>query len=127
MKINLVFYTFIMCAFLFGCASVESKKMNVNIETEESSPTLRFENVRVTSTDSIISLEGNLHSSSRSFVGGHVDITFVSPDDEVLHTFQTDIRRSSLKSREYHFHAEVPLVLPDKSTVRIVYHRRTHN
>lgn len=110
----------------FGCASVESKKMNVKIEKEESSPILRFEDVRVTSTDSIISVEGNLHATTRSFVPGHVDITFVSPDDEVLHTLQTDIRRRSLKARDYHFHVQVPLVIPDESTVRIVYHRRTH-
>ncbi len=112
---------------VFGCASVESRNTNVNIEKIESSPIMRYENVRVTSTDSTITVEGNLHASTRSYVPGHVDITFLSPDDEVLHTFQTDVRRQSLKSRDYHFHAEVPLVLPDESTVGIVYHRRTHN
>ena len=59
MKINLVFYAFIMCAFLFGCASVDANKMNVNIEKIESSPIMRYENVRVTSTDSTITVEGN--------------------------------------------------------------------
>lgn len=127
MKTITVFYIFIVYALLFACASVESRKVNVNIEKEILSPNLRLENVRVTSTNSKISIQGNLHTRTRSIVPGHVDITFVSPDDKVLHTLQTDIRRRSLKSRDYHFHAEVPLVLPDGSTVRIVYHRRSHD
>jgi hypothetical protein len=117
----------VIIAAAFGCASVESKKMNLNIETEESSSLLKFENVRVTSTDSIINVEGSLRTTIRSIVPGHVDITFVSPDNEVMHTLQTNIHRKRYKSRYYEFHVQVPLVLPDESTVQIVYHRRLHN
>ena len=126
MKINLVFYAFIMCVFLFSCATVESRKMNVNIETEDSSPILRFENVRVASTDSTITVKGSMRAVIRSTIPGHVDITLLSPEGDVLHALSADIHRLKYKSRDYHFHAEVPVVLPENSTVEIVYHRRAH-
>lgn len=127
MKINLVFYAFIMCAFLSGCASVDANKMNVNIEKKESSSLLRFKNVRVASTDSIVTVKGSLRATIRSIIPGHVDITFLSPEGDVLHALSTDIHRIKQNSRDYHFHAEAPVALPDDSTVVIAYHRRTHN
>ena len=127
MKINLVFYTFIVCALLLGCASVDSNKMNVNIVKKESSSLLRFHNVRVASTDSTITVKGSLRATIQTIIPGHVDITFISPEGGVLHALSTDIHRLRHKSRDYHFHAEAPVQLPRDSTVELVYHLRSHN
>jgi hypothetical protein len=120
---------FISVAFVivvvYGCASVESKKANVIIE-KESSSLLRFENVRVTRSESNITVRGTLHSRTRSSVPGHIDITFLSTNGEVLQTLKTDYHRGSLKARDYNFKVEVPLDLPEGSTVRLVHHRRSH-
>ena len=126
MKINLVFYAFIMCAFLFGCASVNSNDTNFKIE-KESSGLIGFERVFVRSDDSIVTVSGDLHARPRSAARGHIDITFISPDEKVLHELTTNIRRRSLKDRHMHFHVKVQLDLPEGSTVRLVHHRKSHN
>jgi hypothetical protein len=124
MKIN---YTSIMCALLLGCTSVGSNKVNVNIEKKETSSLVRFQNVRVTSADSVITVKGSLRATIRSTITGHVDITFLSPEGNVIHALSADIHRLKYKSRDYHFHAEALMVLPDNSTIELVYHRRIHN
>ncbi|MGH1536616.1 MAG: hypothetical protein ACRBDX_00970 [Gammaproteobacteria bacterium] len=126
MNINLIFYAFTMCAFLFGCASVNSNSANINIE-KESSGLISFERVNVRSDDSTLTVSGDLHARTRSVARGHIDITFISPDEVVLHELTTSIKRRSLKNRHMHFHVNVPLVLPEGSTVRLVHHRKSHN
>jgi len=101
--------------------------MNVNIEKKETSSLLRFHNVRVVSADSIVTVKGSLRATIRSTIPGHVDITFLSPEGDVLHALSADIHKIKQKSRDYHFHAEAPVVLSDDSTVVVAYHRRTHN
>lgn len=115
----------LVIAAISGCASVESKKANVIIE-KESSSLLRFERVTVTRSESVITVRGTLHSRTRSSVPGHIDITFLSTNGDILQTLKTDYHRGSLKARDYNFKVEVPLDLPDGSTVRVVYHRRAH-
>ena len=100
--------------------------MNVNIVKKESSSLLRFQDVRVASADSTITVKGSLRSTIRSSIPGHVDITFLSPEGDVLHELSADIHKLKYKSRDYHFHAEVSVVLPENSTVELVYHRRAH-
>jgi hypothetical protein len=126
MKINFVFYAFIMCALLFGCASVNSNSANINIE-KESSGLISFERVNVRSDGSTLTVSGDLHARTRSVARGHIDITFISPDENVLHELTTNIRRRSLKDRHMHFHVKVPLDLPEGSTVRLVHHRKSHD
>ena len=117
---------FIACVALSSCASVQPNKANVIIEKDTSSR-FRIENVLVTKVDSIITVSGKLHSRTRGGAPGHVDITFVSTNGDVLQTLKADYRRRSLSARDYEFHVELSLALPDGSTVRIAHHRRAHN
>jgi len=126
LKITTFINVALVIAAISSCASVESKKANVVIE-KESSSLLRFERVTVTRSESVITVHGTLHSRTRSSVPGHIGITFLSTNGDVLQTLKTDYHRGSLRARDYNFSVEVPLDLPDGSTVRLVHHRRDHN
>lgn len=119
-----LFYIFVITIAVSGCTSIETKKANVNIESESSS-LARIFNVIVISTESGVMVSGTLDKRfhSRTVIPGHVDILFLSPEGEVLHQLQTDYRRSSIKSRHSKFRVEVPLILPEGSTVRVVHHK----
>ena len=123
--IKLVVYVFIVGAVVVsGCANVQSNKTDVIIEKDTSSRG-RIQNVLVTPTDSTVIVSGTLHNRnfSRAPIPGHLDITFLSPDGEVLHKLKTDYRRNSIKPRDSYFRIEVPMVLPPDSIVRVKYHR----
>lgn len=113
-----------MCVALSSCTSVQPADVVIEKETPSR---YRIENVLVTKVDTTVTVHGTLHSRSRGSAPGHVDITFISTNGDVLHTVKTDYHRGSLKARDYKFHVELPLALPDGSTVRIVHHRRDHN
>ena len=123
-KFKHVVYVFSTYAALSSCASVQPADVFVEKET---SSRYRIENVLVTKGDTTVTVYGNLHSRSRGSASGHVDITFISTNGEVLQTVKTDYHRGSLKARDYNFSVKLPLMLPDGSTVRIVHHRRNHN
>ena len=126
--INIYSFGFICALALVaaGCAGVQARKANVNIEIE-SAAQIRIFDVAVKSTPSTVIVTGTLHKRShgRSVIPGHIDITFVSPDGEQLHTVKTKYHRSSINSRDSTFEAEVPLELPDNSTVRIEHFRKS--
>lgn len=120
------FIIFVIAATVSACTGIAPKNANVNVERESSS-LARIFNVMVTSSDSGVTVSGTLDKRfhSRTVIPGHVDIIFLSPEGEVLHQLQTDYRRSSLKSRHSTFRVEVPLQLPDGSTVRVEHHSRS--
>lgn len=126
MKTNFAFFILIACALFSGCANVQSNKSNISIE-KESSGFVRFEKVIVHSEDSTVTVSGSIHSQPRNAAIGHVDITFLSPDGDVLHVLKTQIHRQSIKDRHLHFRVKTSLVLPECSTVRIVHHKSSHN
>ena len=111
---------------LNGCAGVPAKKENVNIEVE-ASPQIRIFNVAVYSAESHVIVTGKLHkrSHSRTIIPGHIDITFLSLDGEILQTVETKYRRSSLKSRDSTFKVEIPIDLAKISTVHVEHFRKS--
>ncbi len=109
-----------------GCASVQTKNASIDIEILPTAQ-IRIFNVTVKSTESNVIITGTLHKGShgRSIIPGHIDITFLSPDNEVLQTVETKYRRSSLNSRDSTFKVEIPLELADGSTIRIQHFRKS--
>lgn len=129
MNSNLKLLLGINCIFallLAGCAGVQARKANVNIETE-SAAQIRIFDVAVKSTPSTVIVTGTLHKRShgRTTIPGHIDITFISPDGEQLKTVRVEYHRPSINSRDSRFKTEIPLNLPDDSTVRIEHFRKS--
>lgn len=117
-------YMVTLIVIMSACTSVDSKKANVNIEVD-SSPRIQIFDVAVRATNSHVTVSGSLHkrSHSRTAIPGHIDITFLSPNGEVLRELETDYHRPSINSRESTFSVKVPLLLADGSTVRIEHYR----
>ena len=109
-----------------SCAGVQTKKANVSIEIAPTSK-IRIFNVAARSTESNVIVTGKLHKRShgRTIIPGHIDITFLTPDNEILLTVETKYRRSSINSRDSTFNVEIPLELADGSTVRIEHFRKS--
>ncbi len=103
-------------------------KANVNIEIF-TTPQIRIFNVTVKAVQSNVIVTGKLHkrSHSRTVIPGHIDITFLSPDNEMLQTIETKYSRASLKSRDSTFIVEIPLELEDGSTVRVEHFRKSNH
>ena len=117
-------YMVTLIVILPACASSQFRNADINIEVDSSSQ-IRIFDIAVRSTDSNVTVAGSLHKRShgRTVIPGHIDITFLSPDGDVLRKLETDYRRSSINSRDSTFSVEVPLLLADGSTVRIEHYR----
>ncbi len=122
MTIKLVFSILVLFIALSGCASMEADFADVKIERVHSA-SAQIENIIVTKTDTVVTITGTLQSRTRSYPIGFAEITFISPDNEKLHSLKSDYRQRDSGSREYHFYLEVPLHVPDGSTVRVTHVR----
>jgi len=118
----------VVIAFIFsitalGCTSIALNDARVNVEKIPSSYAHFYQAV-VSTTESSVTVSGILHKQyhSRTSILGHVDIVFVSPDRDLLKMITTDYRRRSFKSRRSEFRVEVPLAVPDGSTVYVLHH-----
>ena len=118
--INLLIVSFVLIA----CASTQPNQTKVNIEKEASSGT-RIQDVVVTSSASTTVVSGTLHTKRRvrTTLPGHIDITILSPNGEVLHKLKTEYERSAIEFKNFDFRTEIPVALPNGSTVRVKHHR----
>jgi hypothetical protein len=112
----------VVIAVVSACTTIKSKNANVNIE-RNSSVHASIYNIAVTSTESTVTVSGTLHKKhrKRTYIPGHVDIMFVSSDGALLKRVKTDYYSRSYKSRTSMFRAEVPLALPEGSTVYLTH------
>lgn len=90
-----------------------------------SSPSAYFSKTSVYSTDSKMTVSGELRKrrSSKGHIFGHVEIEVLSPDDTVLCIIDTSYHRRSLKSSTSIFSVDMPLKVEDGTTVRIIHHQ----
>lgn len=115
--------TFFMIT-ISACVTAQYEKLAVNIEIEEP-PRLEIFNVAVNSIDSKTIITGKLHRKShgRTVIPGHLDIKILSSEGELLHELYTKYNRKSLKARDSTFSAELPIIVPKRSTVHIKFHK----
>jgi len=110
-----------------GCATNRVDLVaNENVVVEKvSSPSTYFSKTSVYSTDSKMTVSGELRKrrSSRGHIFGHVEIEVISPDETVLCVIDTSYHRRSLKSSRSIFSVDIPLQAEDGSTVRIIHHQ----
>ena len=127
-NIIVLFMTILLSSMMgLGCATnrvdlVANEKVVVEKVT---SPSAYFSKTSVYSTDSKITVSGELRKRlpSRSHIFGHVEIEVISPDETVLCVIDTSYHRRSLKSSRSIFSVDLPLKVEDGSTVRLIHHR----
>ena len=110
-----------------GCATNRVDLVaNGNVVVEKvSSPSAYFSKTSVYSTDSKMTVSGELRKrrSSRGHIFGHVEVEVISPDETVLCVIDTSYHRRSLKSSSSIFSVDIPLQVEDGSSVRIIHHQ----
>lgn len=127
-NINSIINILMLVLLLTACANTGTRRVDINIELEPSAG-IKIFNVAVDTTLKHTIVSGTLHKKShgRTIIPGHLEIIFLSPEGDMLHTLETKYRRSSLNARDSTFRVEVPLVFEEGSTVRIVHHRRSNH
>jgi len=132
MKVLNTFVGFVVAILLSsvivsGCATnrvdlVANEKVVVEKVT---SPSAYFSKLAVYSTDSKITVSGELRKRlpSRSHIFGHVEIEVILPDETVRCVLDISYHRRSLKSSSFIFSVDIPLKVEDGTTVRIIHHQ----
>lgn len=132
MKVTKNSIVYFMAILLSGAIVSSCATSHVNLVADGkvivekvSSRSAYFPKIAVYSTDSKMTVSGELHKRKpgRGHIFGHVDIEVVSPNETVLCTINTDYHRRSLKSFTSIFSVDIPLRVEDGSTVRVIHHR----
>jgi len=133
LKINTInreiafFYLVLATIFaLQGCAAKSldlADEGRVKVETVPSKNG-HVERVYVLASDMGIKITGEVHGSShqRSNIYGHMDVEVISPSGDMLWEETFSYRNRGGKSRTTPFTVEVPVIIPDGSTVRVIHH-----
>jgi len=114
-----------------GCASNRVNLIKKGTVTLERIPSKGYyvSHVDVYQNDNELVLHGNVKRRTHSnTVTGHVDITIVSPDGEILGEISTSYRpriilRRRLRKCTSYFTVSLSIVPPKGSIVRVAYHK----
>lgn len=132
MKINTInreitFFYLILATIvtLHGCAAKSldlADEGRVNVETIPSKAG-HVGRVSVVASDMGIRITGEVHGSfhQRSNIYGHLDVEVISPNGDMLWKETFSYRNRGGQSRTSPFSVEIPVVIPDGSTIRIIH------
>ena len=94
----------------------------MNVETIPSK-TGHVDRVYVLASDMGIRITGEVHGSfhQRSNIYGHLDVEVIAPNGDMLWKETFSYLNLGGKSRTSPFSVEVPVVIPDGSTIRVIH------
>lgn len=80
--------------------------------------------VSVLASETGVRVAGEVHGSThrRGYILGHVDIEVIYPDGTMQEIISFMYRNRGGKSRATPFSVEVPFVVPEGSTIRVIHH-----
>lgn len=111
---------------LQSCAAQPLNPVSEDKVTVETVPSIygHVSRVSVVSSETGIRVAGEVHGSShqRGYIRGHIDVEVIFPDGTTpeKETFKYHYRGG--KSRATPFSVEIPIVLPEGSTIRVLHH-----
>jgi hypothetical protein len=116
----------VLAAIISGCAAKSVDLVRdgkVNVETVPSRHG-HVSGLSVLTSESGIKITGDVHGSThkRGYIQGHIDVEVISPDGtmQAKETFKYQNRGG--KSRTTPFSAEIPVLVPDGRTIRVIHH-----
>jgi hypothetical protein len=121
-------HVFLTLSIVFTLQSCAAKPLNLVGEdkvTVETVPSIygHLSRVSVVSSETGIKVAGEVHGSShqRGYIRGHVDVEVIFPDGTIQdkETFKYHYRGG--KSRATPFSVEIPIVIPEGSTIRVTH------
>lgn len=117
---------FLISLGVFGCALAPIdlvREGTVDVEYV-SSRKVRLSNVSVHVKQPGLLISGEIKKRyrQRAFTSGHVHIEVISPQDEILGKATTQYRFRSTRSTFSHFSAEIPVIAPVGTTIRVIHH-----
>jgi hypothetical protein len=109
-----------------GCATTPQDLVGegkVNVETIPSRYG-HISHVSVLASEPGVRVAGEVHGSThgRGYILGHVDIEVIYPDGTMQEVIAFKYQNRGGKSRATPFSVEVPFVVPEGSTIRIIHH-----
>ena len=122
-------FFYLVLATIFALQSCAAKSLDladagrVNVETIPSKAG-QVERVSILASDMDIRIAGEVHGSfhQRGYIYGHLDVEVISPNGDMLWKETFSYRNRGGKSRTTPFSVEVPVVIPDGSTIRVIHH-----
>ena len=122
-------FFYLVLATIFALQSCAAKSLDladagrVNVESIPSKAG-HVERVSILASDMGIKITGEVHGSfhQRSNVYGHLDVEVISPNGDMLWKETFNYRNRGGQSRTSPFSVEVPVVIPDGSTIRVIHH-----
>ena len=132
LKINIsnreIAFFYLVLATIFALQGCAAKSLDladegrVNVETVPSSRGY-VSRVYILASDMGIRIAGKVHGASdhRGNIFGHLDAEVISPNGDLLWQEEFSYRNHGGKSRTATFSVEVPVVIPDGSTVRVIH------
>jgi len=111
---------------LQGCAAMSPDLVSegkVNVETVPSRQG-HVSKVSVLASETGVRVTGQVHGlfHERGYIYGHVDIEVISPDGTMQWIEEFRYRNRGGKSRTTPFSLDIPVVVADGSTIRVIHH-----
>lgn len=120
---------FLVLSTLFTLQSCATKTLNlvsegkVNIETVPSNYG-HVSRVSVVSSETGIIVAGDVHGAShqRGYIRGHLAVEVIYPDGTMQEKETFKYHNRGGKSRVTPFSVELPIVVPEESTIRVIHY-----